>query len=195
MLLLSKGAFRLLRGVGQAWLWGFWGMGAVSAHAQPLPILPEVQIYHSVGTRNSSYTTLSGGLAIHLFEEVGGPHRYLHLLGLQVPREVSGMKMRVGRYDLEERGQGFELGLHDQWDVPQGKSATLSVRRLEWERVSQGGLEQGPAALDQLHMGWSWESGVAPWLVWLLGLDISTLHLPHERPMELQFALGFRTSL
>ncbi len=155
--------------------------------AQSAPVLPEFQLYHSVGSRGSSYTTLAGGLAIHLFEESGGPSRYLHVLALQVPGA------RLSSFHPETDGQGVELGVHDQWTVPAGKAATLSVRHLEWkEAAPESGV--GKASLDALHMGWSWETGVAPWVVWLFGLDLVTLHLPHDRPTELQLALGFRSS-
>ncbi len=167
------------------WLWGplLW--------AQSAPVLPEVQLYHSVGSRNSSYTTLAGGMAIHLFDEVGGPSRYLHVLAVQVPN--AGGQTRLSTFGPETDGRGVELGVHDQWTSPAGKAATLSVRHIEWEAAEEAPAAE-KASLDALHMGWSWESGAADWIVWLFGLDITTLHLPHDRPTELQLALGFRSS-
>ena len=37
------------------------------------PILPEVQVYHTVGSRGSTYSTGALGLSLHLYDEPQGP--------------------------------------------------------------------------------------------------------------------------
>ncbi len=157
------------------------------------PILPEVQVYHTVGSRGSTYSTGALGLSLHLYDESQGPGRYFHLLALTVPAKTIGWKSRVGDLFLSESGSGFEIGLHDQWVTPSGKGATLSLRKIHWPKVRRGETEFEEASSDILHMGWSWVSGTPIITVWLIGLDIATLDLPHDRKQEIQFALGMRT--
>ena len=61
-------------------------------------------------------------------------------------------------------------------------------------KVRQGDTDTGEATSDILHMGWSWITGTPIITVWLMGLDIATLNLPHDRKLEMQFALGMRTA-
>ena len=175
------------------WVLLFFVVRLQEINAAGFPVLPEFQIYHTVGNRGSSYSTGALGLALHLYDEPGGPGRYLHLLALQIPKETIGWKSRVAKLHLEQDGVGFELAVHDQWSNPAGKGATLSLRQIQWAEVKEGDISLGEASSDTLHMGWSWVSGTPIITVWLLGLDFSTLHLPNERPMEAQLALGLRT--
>ena len=158
------------------------------------PILPEAQVYHTVGSRGSTYSTGALGLSLHLYDEPAGPGRYIHLLALSIPAKTIGWKSRVGDLFLSENGSGFEIGVHDQWVNPSGKGATLPLRKIQWPKVRQGDTELGEATSDIVHMGWSWITGTPIITVWLLGLDIATLNLPHDRKLEMQFALGMRTA-
>ena len=157
------------------------------------PILPEVQVYHTVGSRGSTYSTGALGLSLHLYDEPQGPGRYFHLLALTIPAKTIGWKSRVGDLFLSESGSGFEIGVHDQWVTPSGKGATLSLRKIQWPKVLQGERELEAASSDILHMGWNWVTGTPIITVWLIGLDIATLDLPHDRKLEIQFSLGMRT--
>jgi hypothetical protein len=168
--------------------------GSYPIFAASFPILPEVQVYHTVGSRGSTYSTGALGLSLHLYDEPAGPERYFHLLALSIPAKTIGWKSRVGDLFLSENGTGFEIGVHDQWVTPAGKGATLSLRKIQWPEVRQGETELGEASSDILHMGWSWVSGTPIITVWLMGLDIATLNLPNDRIMEMQFALGMRTA-
>ena len=49
-----------------------------SSNAESFPILPEVQVYHTLGTGGSNYSSGALGVAVHLFDEDGGPGRYMH---------------------------------------------------------------------------------------------------------------------
>ncbi|MBT3214141.1 MAG: hypothetical protein HN351_05800 [Deltaproteobacteria bacterium] len=168
--------------------------GSCPIFAASFPILPEAQVYHTVGSRGSTYSTGALGLSLHLYDEPEGPGRYFHLLALSIPAKTIGWNSRVGDLYLSESGSGFEIGVHDQWVSPAGKGATLSLRKIQWPQVRQGDTELGEGSSDILHMGWSWVSGTPIITVWLMGLDIASLNLPHDRKLEMQFALGMRTA-
>jgi len=158
------------------------------------PVLPEIQVYHTVGSRGSNYSTVGLGVSIHLYDEQNEPGRYLHLLTLGIPEKTFGWKSRVGDVFLDEDGHGFEIGVHDKWGSPPGKGASLSIRKIKWPKVFSGNSHLGEGSSDILHLGWSWISGKPILLVWLMGLDISSINLPHNRIFELEFSLGMRTS-
>jgi len=158
------------------------------------PILPEIQVYHTVGSRGSNYSTGALGVSIHIYGEKNEPERYLHLLTLLIPEKTFGWKSRVGDVFLSEDGLGFELGVHDQWKNPSAKGATLSLRKIKWPKVFSGNSYLGEGYSDILHLGWSWISGRPILLVWLMGLDFSSINLPHDRILEIEFGLGMRTS-
>ena len=157
------------------------------------PILPEVQVYHTVGSRGSTYSTVALGLSLHLYDEPAGPGRYLHFLALSIPEKTVASKSRIGDLFLSENGTGFEIGVHDQWVTPSVKGATLSLRKIQWSKVRQADSDLGEATSDIFHMGWSWITGTPIITVWMMGLDIATLNLPHDRKLEMQLALGMRT--
>ena len=94
---------------------------------------------------------------------------------------------------LIENASGFEIGVHDQWQTPAGKGATLSLRKIKFPKVYEGSKEPEDASSDILHMGWNWITGTPIITVWLLGLDIANLNLPYDRKLEIQIALGMRT--
>ena len=158
------------------------------------PILPEVQVYHTVGSRGSNYSTGGVGLSLHLYEDSNGSNRYLHLLALGVPVKTIGWRSRVGDVFLSENGSGFELGVHDQWGDLSEKGATLSIRKIKWPKVKKGDFFLGEASSDIFHMGWSWISGVPIITVWLMSLDVASLNLPHDRKLEVEVGLGMRTA-
>ena len=158
------------------------------------PILPEFQAYHNVGNRGSNYSTAAFGLSIHLYDEQNGPGRYLHLLNLIIPKETFGWRSRVGNVFLNEEGYGLELGVHDQWKNQLGKGATFSVRKIKWPKINRGSNFTGEGVSEIVHLGWSWISGRPIFLVWLMGLDISSIRLPHDSIFELEISLGMRTS-
>ena len=99
------------------------------------PILPEVQVYHTVGSRGSPYSPGALGLSLHLYDEPAGPGRYLHFLVLSIPEKTVAWKGRVGDLFLSKNGIGFEIGVHDQWVTPSGKGATLSLRKIQKKRL------------------------------------------------------------
>ena len=158
------------------------------------PILPEFQAYHNVGNRGSNYSTAAFGLSIHLYDEQNGPGRYLHLLNLIIPKETFGWRSRVGNVFLNEEGYGLELGVHDQWKNQLGKGATFSVRKIKWPKINRGSNFTGEGVSEIVHLCWSWISGRPIFLVWLMGLDISSIRLPHDSIFELEISLGMRTS-
>ncbi|MAE16144.1 MAG: hypothetical protein CL911_01720 [Deltaproteobacteria bacterium] len=175
--------------------WGtlFWLLASM-AQAQSFPVIPEFQLYQSVGTRGSIYTTGAAGLAIHLFDESGGdPGLYLQLLVLRSPKSALGFESRIGGLKPLEDGAGYEIGLHNRWGQVPGKAASLTYRHLEWKSVMVDGVAGYSAKAEVLHMGWSWTSWDANAVVWLLGLDLTSLKLPSNSGGEAQLALGFRT--
>ena len=99
------------------------------------PVLPEFQFYHTVGSRGSTYTTGALGFSLHLFDDPAGPGRYLHGLALSIPEKTIAWKSKVGSLYLSEKASGFEIGVHDQWQMPEGKGATLSLRKIQWPKV------------------------------------------------------------
>ena len=157
------------------------------------PVLPEFQVYHTVGSRGSTYTTGALGVSLHLFDDPAGPGRYLHFLALRIPERTIAWKSKVGSLYLIEKASGFEIGVHDKWQMPAGKGATLSLRKIQWPKVHEGDDESEEASSDILHMGWNWITGTPIITVWILGLDIANLNLPHDRKLEIQLSLGLRT--
>ena len=159
------------------------------------PVMPEFQVYHTFGNRGSNYTTGALGISLHLFDDPAGPGRYLHVLALSIPKKTIAWKNKVGTFYLSEKASGFEIGVHDQWQMPAGKGATLSLRKIQWPKVHEGDNEPLEASSDILHMGWNWITGTPIITVWLLGLDIANLNLPSEQKLEIQISLGLRTSI
>ena len=176
----------------------FWLLFLISGSCPILgasfPILPEIQLYHTVGSRGSTYSTGALGLSLHLYDEPAGPGRYLHFLALSVPEKTFYWESRLGDLFLSKNGTGFEIGVHDQWVTPSWKGATLSLRKIQWPMVRKAESDLGEATSDIFHMGWSWITGTPIITVWLMGLDIATLNLPHDRKLEIQLALGMRTA-
>ena len=158
------------------------------------PVLPEFQVYHTVGSRGSTYTTGAVGVSLHLYDNPTDNGRYLHVLALSIPEKTIAWKSKVGAMYLSENASGFEIGVHDQWQNPTGKGATLSLRKIQWPKVHEGENDSEEASSDILHMGWNWITGTPVITVWLLGLDIANLNLPHDRKLEVQIALGMRTA-
>ena len=169
-------------------------LGNSTIFGATFPVLPEFQVYHTVGSRGSTYTTGALGVSLHLFDDHDGPGRYLHVLALSIPEKTIAWKSKVGALYLSERASGFEIGVHDQWQTSAGKGATLSLRKIQWPKVHEGDNEAEEASSDILHMGWNWITGTPIITVWLLGLDIANLNLPHDRKLEIQFTLGLRTA-
>ena len=166
----------------------------MSVKAESFPILPEFQVYHTLGTGGSNYSSAALGVAIHLFDEEGGPGRYLHFLSLWVPPKTLGFSNQVGNQKTNSQGQGFEVGVHDQWENPAGKGATLSLRRIEWKEIKEESQQKEKVKSDLLHMGWSWSMDRPGFFVWLIGIDIASLEYSSKKEFELQLALGFRTA-
>ena len=169
-------------------------LGNSTIFGATLPILPEFQFYHNVGSSGSTYTTGALGVSLHLFDDPAGAGRYLHVLALIIPEKTIAWKSKVGSLYLIEKASGFEIGVHDQWQMPAGKGATLSLRKIQWPKVHEGDKEPEEASSDILHMGWNWITGTPIITVWLLGVDIANLNLPNDRKLEIQLALGLRTA-
>ena len=166
-----------------------------SSNGESFPILPEVQVYHTLGTGGSNYSSAALGVEVHLFDEDGGPGRYMHFLSILVPSKTLGFDARIGNLKTASEGQGFEIGVHDQWVNPAGKGATLSLRRIDWKKMTEDSEENEKARSDLLHMGWSWSMDRQGFVVWLFGIDIANLKLPSKSIIELQLALGLRSAL
>ena len=162
--------------------------------AESFPILPEFQVYHTLGTGGSNYSSGALGVAVHLFDEEGGPGRYLHFLSLWVPPKTLGFSNRVGNQKTNSQGQGFEVGVHDQWENPAGKGATLSLRRIEWKEIKEESQQSEKVKSELLHMGWSWSMDRPGFVVWLIGIDIASLEYVSKKEFELNLALGLRTA-
>lgn len=174
--------------------WGTLLLFAPTAFAQSFPVIPEFQLYQSVGTRGSIYTTGAAGFAIHLFDEDGGnPGLYLQLLALRSPKSALGFKSQVGGLTALEDGIGYEIGLRNRWGQTPGKSASLTYRNLEWKSVEVEGAAGDSAKAELLHLGWSWSPWETNIVVWLLGLDFASLQLPKNSGGAVQLALGLRT--
>tara|TARA_B100000579_G_C22789520_1_gene833715 strand:- start:242 stop:769 length:528 start_codon:yes stop_codon:yes gene_type:complete len=169
-------------------------LGSSTIFGATFPVLPEIQVYHTVGSRGSNYTTGAFGISLLLYDDPAGIGRNLHVLTLSIPEKTVAWKSKLGSMYLSEKAYGFEIGVHDQWQTPAGKGATLSLRKIQWPRVHEGANEPVEASTDILHMGWSWITGKPIVTVWLLGLDIANLNLPNDRKQEILFALGMRTS-
>tara|TARA_B100000470_G_C19715078_1_gene357275 strand:- start:393 stop:959 length:567 start_codon:yes stop_codon:yes gene_type:complete len=167
---------------------------ASTAPAQSFPVIPEFQLYQSIGTRGSMYTTGAAGFAIHLFDEGGGdPGLYLQLLVLRSPKSFLGFASQIGGLKPLEDGSGYEIGLHNRWSEVSRKAASLTYRNLEWKSVMVDGVAGPSAKAEVLHMGWSWTTWDTHPVVWLLGLDLASLKLPKNSGGEAQLALGIRT--
>jgi len=72
----------------QIFLLFFFISGSTQVFGASFPVLPEVQVYHTVGSRGSNYSTGALGLSLHLYDEPTGPGRYLHLLALSIPAKT-----------------------------------------------------------------------------------------------------------
>ena len=169
-------------------------LGKSTIFGATFPVLPEFQVYHTVGTRGSTYTTGALGVSLHLFDDPNGPGRFLHVLVLNIPEKTVAWKSKIGSMYLSENASGFEIGVHDQWQTPAGKGATLSLRKIKWPKVFEGDKEPEEASSDILHMGWNWITGTPIITVWFLGLDFANMNLPYDRKLEMQIALGMRTA-
>jgi len=151
-------------------------------------LLPEIQAYHSLGSRGSNYSTIAGGLAIRLSIQQLGPDRWLHFLGLYSPQQIGSARGKAAGWTFHSHGQGIEIGIYDQKRlVGAFKGATVALRHLEWAETHLGN-KTGKISSDVIHLGWTAGST----FMFLLGLDFATLHTPRGTLMELQIALGGR---
>ncbi len=151
-------------------------------------LLPEIQAYHSLGSRASSYSTIAGGLAIQLSIKQIGPNRWLHLLGLYSPEQIGSARGKAAGWAFHSPGKGLEIGIYDQKRlVGAFKGATVALRHLEWAEAHLGN-KTGKISSDVIHLGWTAGST----FMFLLGLDFATLHTPRGSLMELQIAFGGR---
>ncbi|MBF0279063.1 MAG: hypothetical protein HQM13_14780 [SAR324 cluster bacterium] len=151
-------------------------------------LLPEIQAYHSLGNRDSNYSTLAGGLAIQLSIRQLGPDRWLHLLGLFSPEQVGSARGKAGGWIFHSDGKGIEIGIYDQKRlIGAFKGAAVSIRHLEWDETHLGN-KIGKISSDVIHLGWTAGST----LMFLMGVDLATLSTPEGTLTELQFALGGR---
>ena len=123
-------------------------LGNSTIFGATFPVLPEFQVYHTVGSRGSTYTTGALGVSLHLFDDPAGPGRYLHILALSIPEKTIAWKSKVGSLYLSQRASGFEIGVLDQWQTPAGKGATLSLRKIQWPKVHEGDNEAKEASSD-----------------------------------------------
>ena len=77
--------------------------------AESFPILPEFQVYHTLGTGGSNYSSGALGVAVHLFDEEGGPGRYLHFLSILVPPKPLGLITVSVIKQLVPKDKGLKL--------------------------------------------------------------------------------------
>ena len=99
-------------------------LGNSTIFGATFPVLPEFQVYHTVGSRGSTYTTGAVGVSLHLYDNPTDNGRYLHVLSLSIPEKTIAWKSKVGSLYLSEKASGFEIGVHDEWQMSAGKGAT-----------------------------------------------------------------------
>ena len=151
-------------------------------------ILPEFQVFHSIGSRNSNYSTVAGGVAIQLSIKELGPSRWVHLLGLYGPEEIASARGNIVGWDLRSSGIGFEIGLYDQKSMfGNFEGAKIALRRLEWKEATLGN-NRGKVAADILHLGWNFGTK----LMLILGLNIARIDTPDDDLTEYQLVVGGR---
>ncbi len=159
-----------------------------TVNAQLTSLRPEIQAYHTLGNRGSSYTTVAGGLTTDLSSSYLGPDRKLQLLFLYIPEQLIGLGGKVAGWNLHSHGIGWEVGLFDQSRFTDYvKGGMLSWRHLEWEDT-HAGRQEGRTTADILHIGWT----AGPKILSLLGINVATFQTPGGPLMELQVELGLR---
>jgi len=84
-------------------------LGNSTIFGATFPVLPEFQVYHTVGSRGSTYTTGALGISLHLFDDPSGPGRYLHVLALSIPEKTIAWKSKVGSLYLSEKRPDLKL--------------------------------------------------------------------------------------
>lgn len=156
-------------------------------HAQAI-VTPEFQAYHSIGTRESTYSSLAGGVGVRLSDQSANPMRRLQLLMVYVSQEVLGIGGKLAGWILSSDGYGLEIGLNDQRPtLKASKGANISLRRVTWDDVHLG-TKHGDATQDTLHLGWS----AGSMMMAFMGLDFASTQLPRGRILEVQMAVGAR---
>ena len=71
-------------------------LGNSTIFGATFPVLPEFQVYHTVGSRGSTYATGAIGVSLHLFDDTSGTERYLHVLALSIPEKTVAWKSKYG---------------------------------------------------------------------------------------------------
>ncbi|MBF0286590.1 MAG: hypothetical protein HQM14_02135 [SAR324 cluster bacterium] len=149
-------------------------------------MLPEIQLYHTLGNRGSSYSTVAGGLAIQLSTQQIGPNRWLHVLGVYSPEQIGAARGKVAGWNFHSNGRGLEIGIYDQKRMMNYfKGANIALRHIEWNETHTG-HKTGKISTDIVHLGWTTGSKI----LILFGLDLATIHTPENSIMELEIALG-----
>ncbi len=149
-------------------------------------MLPEIQVYHTLGNRGSSYSTVAGGLAIQLSTQQVGPDRWLHILGTYSPEQIGTARGKIAGWNFHSHGQGLEIGIYDQKRMLNYfKGANIALRHIDWNEAHLGN-KIGKVSADILHLGWTTGSKI----LILVGLDFATIHTPTGSLMELEIAFG-----
>ena len=93
-------------------------LGNSTIFGATFPVLPEFQVYHTVGSRGSTYTTGDMGVSLQLFDDTAGLGRYLHVFALSIPEKTIAWGSKVGSLYLSEKASGIEIGVHDNGKCP-----------------------------------------------------------------------------
>lgn len=151
-------------------------------------VLPEIQIYHNIGHRGSSYSTVAGGMAIQLSRKQTGPTQWLHVLLLYSPEQIGSARGKTAGWHFHSHGQGLEIGMINLWrNVSHFRGANIALRHLEWEDTHYGSM-RGTISKDVIHFGWT----RGKQLMYFLGADFGTSHTPRGSITEVEFTFGGR---
>ncbi|MBF0238273.1 MAG: hypothetical protein HQM12_11255 [SAR324 cluster bacterium] len=166
--------------------------GVVSGTYAAFPVMPEIQAYHSWGTRNSNYSSIAAGISLFLSTNYASADRTLHILKITVPADVADVNMRVGGWFMDSEGNGVELGIHDQWHKSgETRGASLSLRHIRWDKTHIGASPLGKTTANMIHLGWSSGKTV---MSFLFGIDFVSINTPNDSFAEAQFMAGARTA-
>ena len=152
------------------------------------PILPELQLYRTFGTRGSGYNSFAAGMSIYLSSGYNQPTRYFQILAIYIPKGILTLRDRVSTWHLYSPGLGFEMALYDEREISSYlKGGRIALRHLEWEQTDEG-IFEGPVSADIFHIGWA----AGPEMTSMLGIEIATVHTSRGIFFEGQLSFGIR---
>lgn len=161
----------------------------VSLFAQGWGFSPTAQVGQNFGTRGTSHALISVGALLESRLNVQGQNFTYGASLLYVPADVMSLGGKVGGYNLDSHGNGFELSTHNHFRLIEWeKYGTLSWRKLRFDRTHDG-KHQGTAEYEALYLGWS----LGKTVLWSMGGSWAFLSLPKEylQEFQLQLALSY----